>query len=418
MNSGTYGGMYPHEADGIPDILPSNMMAHQVMPHMEHSMHQQIPTSSISHHMPSVSMNTPIDHRLSYGGQPPSASAIPLDHRLAMRKSPNQLLQHHDQHHHDQHHHDQHHHDQHQHVLTSPNQRIQDARRDPRFGELPSVGTVRVDGLQSPDKYGQVPRNIYTPLNNEDDRANITNRRPPDLMIINNTMTGPAIIMQKNSNIKANIHPSGSLPRAPVSRRASEPPQLLGAGAYYLRNRSCDDLNPALPPCDSDSDYREEWQRNRLDQEEREAARSISRSRLRRDSFGEVVSRRSPSQDSIGVSRGGRCSPLLDRQQLDEINRGDRYTPAHDTWSVTGPSSRASPTHESPDHQVLRGKGRGSTFRVNIYLIQIGIIYFRTSNNYLKLTDYYNIILLIEASINSLTIMGRTCPNLIMLFAQ
>ena len=90
----------------------------------------------------------------------------------------------------------------------------------------------------------------------------------------------------------------------------------------------------------------------KYENEERESSRSISRARLRRDSFGEVVSRRSPSQDSIGVGRGGRTSPMMDRAQYENANR-DHYTPAHDTWSVTGPSSRASPSHDSPEHQVF-----------------------------------------------------------------
>lgn len=311
------------------EMLPTSMMGSPpLMSHMNTSLYHPAPqhiASSIPHHIP-VSMDGAIDHRIAYG-----QSVIAIDHRMPpMRIPPDQQM--------------------HEHILA--NQRMMDTRRlDGCFNDRSvqlSVATGRIDGIQSPDKYSQVPRNTYTPLNNEDERANFTSRRPPDLMIINNTMAGPSMIIEKNSDIRANISSSSSLPRAPVSRRASEPPHLLGAEAYYLRNRSCDDLNP----CESEAEYRDEWQRNRREQEDRETARSISRSRLRRDSFGEVVSRRSPSQDSIGLPKGGRGSPLLDRPQLDDLSRGDRYTPAHDTWSVTGPSSRASPTHDSPEHQV------------------------------------------------------------------
>ena len=160
-------------------------------------------------------------------------------------------------------------------------------------------------------------------------------------------MAGPTpVIHNKDSNMRANILPPPTLPRSSGSRRASEPPHLLGAGSFYVRNQ---DIPPGMSVNDTESDYHD-YPKIRRENEDRENSRSISRARLRRDSFGEVVSRRSPSQDSIGVGRGGRTSPMIDRSQYEDANR-DRYTPAHDTWSVTGPSSRASP-HESPEHQV------------------------------------------------------------------
>ncbi|XP_047740705.1 uncharacterized protein LOC108679805 [Hyalella azteca] len=237
-------------------------------------------------------------------------------------------------------------------------QRRHDSRRQSRGNEFPllPMGSSRMAEGQCPDNYSQVPRNVYVPLNNLDDRTNFTARRPPDLTIVNNTMAGAAPTIQKNSNIRANMNLNQ---RVSTSRRASEPPHLIGADSYRVRNRSNEELNPRIPLTEADfeQEYKEDWTRRR-DMEERESSRSISRSRLRRDSFGEVVSRRSPSQDSIGISRGSRSSPLLDRPQLDEPSR-DRYTPAHDTWSVTGPSSRASPTHDSPEHQWVSGGDGG-----------------------------------------------------------
>lgn len=275
-------------------------------------------------------MNTALDHRLPYG-YVSSESVVAPESRLSLREDPNYAYNDHG-------------------VITH---RLSDGRRGSRGNEFPlklPLGSTRIDENSCQDSYSQVPHNV--PLNNVDERTNFTARRPPDLTIVNNTMAGPSPGLQKNSNIRANMNPMMGVPRGPSSRRASEPPHLIGVDAYHMRNRSNDELNPHMQAneIDHEGEYKEDWSRRR-DLEERETARSISRSRLRRDSFGEVVSRRSPSQDSLGISRGGRSSPLLDRPQLDDPSR-DRYTPAHDTWSVTGPSSRASPTHDSPEHQV------------------------------------------------------------------
>ncbi|KAF2366778.1 GPCR family 3 C-terminal protein [Trinorchestia longiramus] len=297
---------------------------------------QYPPGAVMSHQMP-IEMDTALDRRLPYGFVS-TESMVPPETRLSMRSEP-----------------DYHYND---HGVISC-QRIHEGRRESRGNEFPlklPLGANRLDENPCPDNYSQVPRNVYVPLNNLEERATYQSRRPPDLTIVNNTLSGPASVVQKNSNIRANMNP---MPRVPSSRRASEPPHLIGADSFRIRNRSNEELNPRIPTCETDfeQDYKEDWARRR-DIEERETARSISRSRLRRDSFGEVVSRRSPSQDSLGISRGSRSSPLLDRPQLDEPSR-DRYTPAHDTWSVTGPSSRASPTHDSPEHQWVSGGDGG-----------------------------------------------------------
>lgn len=228
------------------------------------------------------------------------------------------------------------------------------------------------------DKYGApAPRASYVPLNNESrgDRAAPLPRKPADLTIINNTIASPPQLPYKNINAHANLSASSSLVDTPhlqhsILRRGSEPPRPIGRMSTYLKNRSFDDLGSSEPSANEEdleqpsmrNERRDSWRGTSLSSicsaasrrgDEREGARTISRAHLRRDSFGEVVSRRSPSQDSLEMSRT-RSSP--------EVEDGDAgvggfhstahdMRPGEDIWSCAA-SSRHSPSQDSLHRHV------------------------------------------------------------------
>lgn len=248
------------------------------------------------------------------------------------------------------------------------------------------------------DKYSQVPRNLYTPLNNEDNgekTSSFVGKKNSDIKIINNTATYQTL-SEKNSNALANIaagyNISGDGPggyrasqmqhacRSASFRRASEPPRPIGRGSLHARNRSCDDLAcsccdaPAGPEflpdpvscasdaaTDSDVDNRDAGSggRGRWESgDDRENTRTISRAHLRRDSFGEVVSRRSPSQDSLEQIRTRSPTIMLDDPTPPPPPAHDSYgrrSPSQDSYSYTV-SSRRSGSQDSLDQQVRRSR--------------------------------------------------------------
>ena len=242
--------------------------------------------------------------------------------------------------------------------------------------------TLRRSSLRSSsDKYSQGARNIHTPLNNEDrsDRSLMPGRRP-DLTYINNTSITPSQSLYKNNNALANqsIPPSREVivmsHHHQASRRASEPPRPLGRGVLYQRGRSFDEFLPNDPLgheyLDSDENesrdgasYRAQLRR---EAEEREAIRTISRAHLRRDSFGEVTSRRSPSQDSLDFNKSRMSPHIDDLSQPGDYDRGySRHSPGQDSWSNT-PSSRRTGSQDSIDQQVRTPLFKLFEFRAEI----------------------------------------------------
>ncbi|XP_069181046.1 uncharacterized protein [Procambarus clarkii] len=265
-------------------------------------------------------------------------------------------------------------------------------------------------------KYSQVPRNLYTPLNNEDKLPFlVAAKKPADIKIINNKSNYQAL-SEKNNNALAslaagyNISADGPVgyrvvqqqqqqqqqllrhpqelqrlqqeqlqqptTRMAALRRGSEPPRPPGRGSMHIRNRSCDDLacsccDVPLPhdlladhaahsasdaATDSDVDPREMGSRSRWELgDERDGTRTISRAHLRRDSFGEVVSRRSPSQDSLEQVR--MRSPTI---MLDDPTPTPPPMATHDIMGRRSPSqdsfgygvSRRSESQDSLNRQV------------------------------------------------------------------
>ncbi|KAK8747898.1 hypothetical protein OTU49_016218, partial [Cherax quadricarinatus] len=265
-------------------------------------------------------------------------------------------------------------------------------------------------------KYSQVPRNLYTPLNNEESGGEklplLVGKKNSDLKIINNKANYQTL-SEKNSNALANLaagynisgdgpvgyratqqpqHPQTQAQRYPQEqqqttriaalRRGSEPPRPPGRGSMHIRNRSCDDLacsccEVPLPhdlladhaahsasdaATDSDVDPRDISAGGRTRWElgdDRDGTRTISRAHLRRDSFGEVVSRRSPSQDSLEQVRTRSPTIMLD----DPTPLATPTPPPHTTHDMLGRHSpsqdsfgygvcRRSESQDSLDHQV------------------------------------------------------------------
>lgn len=227
--------------------------------------------------------------------------------------------------------------------------------------ELPRRSSLK----KTNEKYNQPPRTIYTPLNNESrlDKSTISHaRKPPDLTIVNNTIAPGSQMTYKNVNTHANLKATSSLiessPQHSVLRRGSEPPRPFARSSANLRNRSFDDLGGHIQP-ETDIDAVQNplasrdnrcpnWRGSRRE-EDRESTRTISRAHLRRDSFGEVVSRRSPSQDSIEMSRT-RSSPEAEEEGYRQ-SHPDTAGETEDIWSFT-PSSRLSPSQDSLHRQV------------------------------------------------------------------
>ncbi|XP_042218795.1 uncharacterized protein LOC121863980 isoform X3 [Homarus americanus] len=266
----------------------------------------------------------------------------------------------------------------------------------------------------SAPKYSQVPRNLYSPLNNEDSGEKLplmVGKKNSDIKIINNKANNNyQTLAEKNSNALANLAagynisgdgpvgyrgtqhqlPPQYRPQADqqvtrsiaVLRRGSEPPRPPGRGAMHTRNRSCDDLacsccEVPLPhdllvdhtshstsdaATDSDIDPREMSGSGRTRWEtvdERDGTRTISRAHLRRDSFGEVVSRRSPSQDSLEQMRARSPTIMLDDPtplatptpppQITHEILG-RHSPSQDSFGYG--VSRRSDSQDSLDRQV------------------------------------------------------------------
>ncbi|XP_066944168.1 uncharacterized protein GABA-B-R2 isoform X2 [Macrobrachium rosenbergii] len=259
------------------------------------------------------------------------------------------------------------------------------------------------------EKYSQVPRNLYTPLNNEESGEKIPlliGKRNSDIKIINNKANYQTL-SEKNSNALANISAgyniSGEAPPpagfqllqqhpphhqqqaayAAALRRASEPPKPPGRGSFHAHNRSCDNLActccDGLPPAqdilqdplsctsdaatDSDVDARDLsiGGRGRWDSgDEREGTRTISRARLRRDSFGEVVSRRSPSQESLEHVRVSSPTIHLDDPTPPPPSTHDllegRLSPGQDSYPYTHLSRRSGSQDSLDQHESSRGR--------------------------------------------------------------
>ncbi|XP_068205829.1 uncharacterized protein GABA-B-R2 isoform X3 [Palaemon carinicauda] len=259
------------------------------------------------------------------------------------------------------------------------------------------------------EKYSQVPRNLYTPLNNEEGGEKIPlliGKRNSDIKIINNKANYQTL-SEKNSNALANISAgyniSGEAPPpagfqlqqhphqhhqqaayAAALRRASEPPKPPGRGSFHAHNRSCDNLAcsccDGLPPAqdilpdplsctsdgatDSDVDARDlsiGGGRGRWDSgDERDGTRTISRARLRRDSFGEVVSRRSPSQESLEHVRVSSPTITLDDPTPPlppphDLLEG-RLSPCQDSYPYTHLSRRSGSQDSLDQHESSRGR--------------------------------------------------------------
>ena len=214
---------------------------------------------------------------------------------------------------------------------------------------LPPQGIPRVsDMYQNPlpyltaDKYTQMHRNIYSPLNNEPTREKLILapvRKPPDLTVINNTI-GESVISQKHSNTITNY--PGMPPQMDpnvISNRDIDP-RLRGTRVYPSRNISIDNSEPRggrLVEERSSRRSSHDFDDTRKD-DDRDYTRTISRAHLRRDSFGEVASRRSPSHESPAP-------------ESSSASYSDPPPPLEDSWNPAHHPRRA-PSQESLQHQV------------------------------------------------------------------